>query len=179
MSSLIPHMPTPPTQLEFGEYNVLDAPAHEMTRALLDYWTSKLDGQLMPQKNTIDPLEIPTLLPHIGLIDVDRSIGIRFKIRLYGTEVVDVAGEERTGKFIEDFGKDLPEDTRTLLVQRWVEGCTTTYEQQKPYFAIGRRVDPIRSFHIVHTAALPLTANGTEVNQILGLMVTETDAGSR
>jgi len=175
MSTLIPHKPTPPTQLQFGEYNVVDAPAHALPRALLDYWTSKLDGQLMPKKSMIDPLEIPTLLPHIGIVDVDHSTGIRFKIRLYGTDVVDVAGEERTGKFIEDFGEDLPEDTRKLLVQRWVNGCTATYEQKKPFFAIGRRADPQRSFHIVHTAALPLTTNGTEVDQILGLMVTETD----
>jgi hypothetical protein len=174
MSSSVPHSPTPPTQLRFGEFRIVDAPAHKMTKALLSYWASKRAGNVMPRRSAIDPLDIPELLPHIGLVDVDRSDGLRFKIRLYGTGAVDVAGEERTGKFIEDFGEDLPEASRQIVVERWISSCTATCEQKAPFFSIGRRADPLRNFHVVHTAALPLTNNGSDVDQILGLMVTET-----
>lgn len=160
--------------LKFNAYHEVDTPTNDIMRALLNYWTSKLDGQLMPQKRAIDPLDIPTVLPHVGLLDVDRSSGLRFKIRFFGTEIVHAAGEERTGMFIEDFGEGLPEETRKLVIQHWISACTKTCEQQKPYFAVGRRTDPIRSLHLLHTAALPLTTNGTEVDQILGLIMTET-----
>jgi len=162
-------------ELKFSAYHEGDTPTHDMTQALLNYWTSKLDGQLMPQKSAFDPIEIPSLLPHIGLLDVDRSAGLRFRIRFYGTEIVYAAGEERTGKYIEDFGEGLPEETRKLVIGHWISACTATCEQQRPYFAVGRRTDPIRSFHLLHIAALPLTTNGTEVDQILGLITTEAD----
>lgn len=60
-------------------------------RELLEYWRSKRGSRLMPARADIDPIEIPTLLPIIGLVDVLDG-GARFRFRLLGTEVVDAAG---------------------------------------------------------------------------------------
>ena len=45
----------------------------EIVRAAVDYWQVKrLNGRL-PDRNSLDPVDIPRLLPHIMLKDVRRD----------------------------------------------------------------------------------------------------------
>lgn len=69
-------------------------------RELLEYWRSKRASRPMPARTDIDPVDIPSLLPIIGLVDVLDG-GTRFRFRLLGTEVVDAAGYNPTGRYLD------------------------------------------------------------------------------
>ncbi len=82
---------------EAGEAAIADA----RLRALLSYWRAKRGDRAMPARADLDPLEIPTLLPIVGLVDVLDG-GARFRYRLVGTEMVEVAGHDPTGRFLDE-----------------------------------------------------------------------------
>jgi hypothetical protein len=66
-------------------------------RELFDYWLQSAGARRMPARSDLDPLRVPRLLPHIGLIDVRDGVdGATF--RLAGTRLHDVYGQEITGK---------------------------------------------------------------------------------
>lgn len=175
MNRSLPNVSVQLHDLSLKNFQILDAPTHPKTRALFDYWSSIRHGNALPKKTDINPIRIPKLLPNLGLIEVDQSHGLRFRIKLYGTGAVEVAREERTGKLLEDIAQNLPAETRATIIDRWQQACLRAYETRHPHFTVGRRKDPERSFHIVHTAVLPLSADGNQVDHILGLMVTEND----
>ena len=67
-------------------------------RGLADYF--------LAQKNasTVDPTEIdPQLLPHIFIIDVERDINVRLRIRLVGTALDSMFKQPLVGHLLEEF----------------------------------------------------------------------------
>ncbi|WP_428246084.1 PAS domain-containing protein [Ferrovibrio sp.] len=66
-------------------------------RALYDYWRGKRQGRPFPARAEIEPLEIPRLLEHIGLIDVTGD-GEDYHYRLVGTGIARAFGEDPTGR---------------------------------------------------------------------------------
>ncbi|PCJ69716.1 MAG: hypothetical protein COA62_09385 [Rhodobiaceae bacterium] len=155
------------------ELQLLDTPTHLKSEELFNYWSTKLNGKTMPSRRDIDPIEIPTLLPDILLIDVDRTDKLRFKIRLAGTGVVHFIGKEPTGKYFEELSAILPEGVGATLFDRWTRICAHVCEHHKPTFVSIRHADPARNHHIAHAAALPLTNEGTDVDQIFAVITTE------
>jgi hypothetical protein len=66
-------------------------------RELFDYWLLSAGVRRMPARSDLDPLKVPRLLPHIGLIDVRDGVdGAAF--RLAGTRLHEIYGQEITGK---------------------------------------------------------------------------------
>jgi len=161
-------------RLPAGEWQILNKPTHEKTETLFNYWQSKLGNTLMPRRSAIDPIQIPQLMPMTAILEVEHAERVRFKVRLYGTAAVEVAGEERTGRYIDEFGQGLSEAARKEVVARWQKGCMAAYDSCAPIFSHGLRSDPQKSHHLIHTAALPLTIDGKTVSHILGAMTAET-----
>jgi hypothetical protein len=73
----------------------------ERLRALFDYWQGKRGDREMPARGDIDPVEIPSLLPIVGLVDVLDG-GARFRYRLMGTELAQMDGHDPTGRFLDE-----------------------------------------------------------------------------
>src|SRR5215831_14853199 len=71
---------------------------------LADYLARKAPPGKLPGRQHIDPVEIPDLLPFLMMIDVlPRESGRpRYRMRLIGTQVVELHGQEFTGQFVED-----------------------------------------------------------------------------
>jgi hypothetical protein len=63
---------------------------------LLARWARKRGGWTLPARRDVDPTELPKLLPHMRLIDVDEG-GARFRCRLRGTEPATAVGHDDTG----------------------------------------------------------------------------------
>jgi hypothetical protein len=82
-------------------------------RELYAYWRSKVAGGRLPSRADIDPAEIPLLLPHLFLVDVERNPQ-RFRFRLIGTQICAWAGRDATGMYVDDpgFGRRTAELTR-------------------------------------------------------------------
>jgi hypothetical protein len=72
-------------------------------RAMFDYWLSKFSDGRLPALKDIDPIEIPRLLGHINLIDVEREDGrVRFRFRLWGTKITELYGRDCTGRYLDE-----------------------------------------------------------------------------
>jgi len=70
-------------------------------RDLFDYWLRSAGTRRMPARSDLDPLKVPQLLPHLGLIDVRNGLD-QASFRLAGTRLWDVYGQEITGKRVDD-----------------------------------------------------------------------------
>jgi hypothetical protein len=69
-----------------------------------DFWESMRGGRAMPARRDLDPLQMPRgFLPNIMLIDVLRDRP-RLRYRLIGSNIVTATGENRTGRFFDEFG---------------------------------------------------------------------------
>lgn len=65
---------------------------------LLEYWTSKRAGRIMPERPEIDPVELgPALLPHL-IITEFLEHGRRVRVRLCGTAAAARLGCDPTGR---------------------------------------------------------------------------------
>ncbi len=63
---------------------------------LISYWRSKFSEGQLPRKASIDPTEIPQLLPNLLLIDIARN-PYRFTYRLSGSKAEAIHGHTLTG----------------------------------------------------------------------------------
>ena len=73
----------------------------EEHRLLFDYW-EKIRGKFpMPSRADFDPVDIPRLLPHIGLADIVQP-GPRFRYRVVGTAMSARFSAPQDGQFVED-----------------------------------------------------------------------------
>ena len=73
--------------------------ADVVLRTLWKYWRDRRGDRLLPNRAEIDPVDIPTILPYLQLIEY---VSGRFRFRLTGTAVVESYGAELTGKFVDD-----------------------------------------------------------------------------
>lgn len=77
--------------------------------SLYAHWTAQRGARAMPDRRDIDPLDLPRpALPYLFLTDVVRSPdgNLRFRIRLAGTAMVELAGREPTGFFVDEVHPD-------------------------------------------------------------------------
>jgi hypothetical protein len=128
-------------------------------RALVEYWRAKRGERRMPARRDIDPIDIPTLLPHLALIDVLPGAP-RFRFRLVGTRITRSAGRDMTGRAADEeaYGEHL-------------DGVLTVYgssiERGGPTYGHNRAVYLQREEIILEWVNLPLSADGETVNMIL------------
>ena len=145
----------------------LEKPEHLKTKQLHGYWESKRSGQAVPDRQAIVPADIPHLLPNLWVCEaVDEARN--FKFRLFGTELVQVLGEERTGKLISDIG-DTPDTADPDQVrQAWLDILQLTFRTAKPFFMEIPLSASGRSYLIAHMVTLPLTDGERGLSRILG-----------
>lgn len=75
-------------------------PDRPVLRPLLSYWQDKRADRQLPARADIDPIDIPRLLPHIGLIDVEHDPR-RFHYRLVGSYMVTLFGVSYQGTYLD------------------------------------------------------------------------------
>lgn len=134
-------------------------PLTEMYR----YWRSKCRGKAMPSRVDIHPSEMKEFLPHTMLIDVipTGAPGVRFRLRLVGTHIVDGFGQEVTGKFIDEI--DVGGQTANLL-----EACRKSVEDKAPIFLSGimfQQTSGAKFFF--ERLGVPLSSDGQNVDMLL------------
>jgi hypothetical protein len=127
--------------------------------ALYAYWAGlRRDGRL-PSRADIRPSEIKSFLPMLSLTEVAGEN--RFRIRLAGTGLFGVYGTEITGR-------TLPEIYAGAAAEYWRRELVAIVGDQQPAIGVhslGWRGAPHLS---VLWMRLPLSANGADVDMILG-----------
>jgi hypothetical protein len=129
-------------------------------RALYGYWDGLRRGRLMPRRSDIDPIEIPTLLPHTFMYNVlpDGS----FTIRLTGEEIRRLSDRNAPGQ---PAGSTMTPRGAAMIVKI----LALVAEERRPKFRAGRAYwQPDRLYSRFEACFLPLSSDGESVNVILG-----------
>ena len=127
--------------------------------ALLDYWRRIGDGT-MPSRADFDPADIPELLGHLLLIDVERT-PVRFRARLCGTTIDRTFGRYYTGSYLDDlnsgyFERDILSDYTQVVLNK------------QPHFACRDVFGDAGRWIRYQRLLLPLSADGWVVDMLLG-----------
>lgn len=147
-----------------------DGPDHPGVAALTDYWLTKRGARPMPDRADIAPSEIVKLLPNLIICDV-LGDGEDFRTRIFGTALVLLVGEERTGKCLSEFGARASVPTRPEIVQfRWLDVTRRAYALKGPVFVNGTMSSSDRPYLALHAVSMPLTVGGTGIAQMIGGM---------
>jgi len=133
-------------------------------RDFFEYWRSKAPPGRLPGRQHLDPLDIPRLLPHIAMFDVVRNAGVpRFRFRLMGTGVVQLMGDDYTGRWVDEtMAPDVYANLHAAF-SRVCAGQPHYWERLLPY--------PKRDFVGHRRLALPLAGDGSTVDMIIGCYI--------
>lgn len=71
-----------------------------LLQRLYEYWNGKRAGRAFPGREEIDPLELRFMLGSIILLDIEPD-PLRFRYRLFGSEIVRRQGFDMTGKYLD------------------------------------------------------------------------------
>lgn len=123
------------------------------------YWQSKCDGERLPGRADIDPLDIPHLLPQIILLDVVREPW-NFRFRLIGTNIVHHLADDWTGKWMTEIGHMAPPSTIFSSCTQ-VASTGLPLQSETPY--VGPRQDYVGAEDII----LPLAKDGHTPDMLL------------
>lgn len=139
---------------------------HDDHRALYEYWRSKQQGDRLPARADVDPSDLRHLLPRLALVDVLREDdGLAFRYRLTGTEIVNRAGRDPTGKRFDDLYRGDYLETAEQTYRRVVEtGQPHTSDRVYPLV-------PGREYMSYDRLLLPLATDGVTVDMVMLLIV--------
>ena len=133
---------------------------HDKIRQIVGYWTAIHPLFGIPGRQHFDPLEIPSLLPNIRLLDVVGSLP-RFRVRLMGTQVREFMGEEQTGRWLDEVFPNLHGSVTHAELVKTVTIKKPRWRRGKPALAIDR------NFLDMERVYLPFARNGRNVDMIL------------
>jgi hypothetical protein len=128
-------------------------------RELFDYWLRSAGNRRMPARSDLNPLEVPKLLPSIGLIDVREGLDAA-AFRLAGTRLHEIYGQEITGKRTVDVFSGEKSDYWHRVHGRLLESCL-------PAHGVVRGPAEGRDHVVLFWLRLPLSENGGQVDRIL------------
>ncbi len=152
-----------------GPIGALD---NEILQAGLQMWNDLRGERRMPAPKDIDPLRIPRLaLPHVTLLDVERTPEIRFRWRLIGTHITMVLDRDMTGRYWDEIYED---DILETIEKAPLQAIATGQPVQSLETAF--LIDKV--FLHSQSISLPLSSDGAQVDRILSFVVFPTKSQS-
>lgn len=133
---------------------------HARIRQLVGYWVAIHPAVGLPGRQHFDPLEVPQLLPNIRLLDVIGKLP-RFRIRLMGTQLREIFGEEQTGRWLDEVFTNLHGSLTHSELMRVVLCKKPRWRRGKP------ALDIEKNFLDMERVYLPFARDGTNVDMIL------------
>ena len=128
-------------------------------RAAFEYWQGKCLAGAPPPSVTLDPLDVPRLLPHLILKDVRRDPW-DFRYRVVGTLVREHSRRDWTGKWMTELDGQGPESI-LFRVTRWVA------EESRPAIYRPPYVGPHKEYKHCEAALMPWVDGDGQVDRVL------------
>jgi hypothetical protein len=125
------------------------------------YWRSKIKNGLLPARGDIDPVEIPSLLRHIILWEVEHS-PLRFRGRLVGSHIVAMSGRDATGRYI-----DYIDDNGEIEAEYRAAAASgqPRYQERRAHW-------PNHDHKYYARLLLPLAKDGRSADMLFGAIIT-------
>lgn len=148
---------------------------HPRTFRLVEHWRGLASGRQMPYRSEFDPVEIPSLLPSVILVDRADN---EYRFRVAGTEVVDMFGYELTRKtFSQVYGGGARVGTGKLFPRTrdalgyWNTVFDRVFRTQQCLYGRDSLFWQGRDYRTFDWALLPLAANDGSVRETLAAVV--------
>ncbi len=77
-----------------------EAMRSRVNRRLRDHWLTLAPESRLPEWSSFDPAPVKAILPHLIVVDVGDGGG-RFRFRVIGTFVTQLAGRDSTGRWLD------------------------------------------------------------------------------
>jgi hypothetical protein len=132
-------------------------------RSFYDYWNGKRGDRIMPARAELDPVDIPSLLEHIFLIDVNRDPPA-LRYRVFGTAITNLFHRDLTG--LEVGAGSQPEHLPGILAR-----YARILSERTPFFHRDRMRETANDFTPVERLILPLSEDGVAVDKLIGMTV--------
>jgi len=132
-------------------------------RWFYEYWRDKSGASSIPARSDIELLDLTKILSNIWLIDIYDQETLRFKVRLFGTDIVEMSGLDRTGEFMDE-GQPGYSDTKGGINMKHV----ATKAEAVWYCGVPTIVTPKKAGQVEY-AIFPLSDDGEIVNKLIGL----------
>lgn len=125
----------------------------------------------VPFRSTFDPMEIPSLLPNLVLWDIEYQDAhwSRLKYRLVGDKVTRFLGTNPTGNYMDEVYEPYFYDALRLIYDELIQTGLPQYLRSR-----GPVED--RKYITFNRVAVPMTASGTRIDQMLGCFEFKIDA---
>ena len=137
--------------------------ADDRMSSLLEYWRSMRDGDALPPRGRMDPMDMRDKLANVFILDVD---GDKYRFRLVG----EALNERYDGRLK---GKTINEVLRGEVLDETLEEHGICARDRAPVFT--RNTEQTRSvledFQVYQRLLLPLADDGRAVDAIFGCML--------
>lgn len=137
---------------------------HPKVRLLAEYWQAIHPATGLPGRQHFDPCDIPSILRHLFLIDIDAPHS-RFTWRLMGTALVSIFGRDHTGLPLEGAYRA---GTRAHSYQAL---CTVVTTKQPQWRRAPAAFAEDRDYLTMERVVFPLARDGTTVDMALGMIL--------
>lgn len=132
--------------------------------ALHGYWRKIHPPAGLPGRQHFDPLDLPSLLPWLILMDVTRD-PFRLRYRVIGTMHVESLGFNPTGRWLDEAHADFAETTAAREFTVVAERGEHTYYRGPLTFV------STKEFLEIERLTLPLARDGNTVDMLLCIVV--------
>lgn len=137
----------------------------ETARLALAYWQDLRGERTMPALGDLDVLEMPrTILPNVGLIDIEYGPQPRYRWRLIGTAITATLGRDMTGRYWDEvYAED--------ILQMFAGPANQVQEHHIPVRFTGRAHVPGKEIYDTEHLYMPLSDGGGRVARIFMVTV--------
>lgn len=135
-------------------------------REFAEYWMSIHPGDRLPSRADFDPIDIPSLLPHLVLVDVTPD-PIRFMVRLQGTDVTRAMRRELRGRYLDEAFPNFEQSFPHLDRVHVVKTALPLHRIGAPSIQFALDYAPIERLH------LPLSSDGVTVDKVISIFLYE------
>tara|TARA_Y100000588_G_C13720347_1_gene696966 strand:+ start:144 stop:656 length:513 start_codon:yes stop_codon:yes gene_type:complete len=140
--------------------NEVPTDCHPSIARFVEYWGSLRQGDLLPRRGDLDPIEIPELLPSIRLLDIEGDPA-RFRVRLTGDKVRAHFGTGNVGGYLDEILVDF--ENRESYAN-----CMTAIAERRPVWHRGVcDLNPDKEFVPLERVMAPLATDGETVDGII------------
>lgn len=154
-----------------------EIPEQPEIQELKDYWYALSQANIsegdpdpkvpaLPPRSAINPSHLKKYLPDITIMELTEKND--FHIRLFGTNLANWMGPDRTGRTLTNIATDIETTLNVSKAQlRWLDLMNRVMAEKKPLVWTGPRFDITKKHHQIRAISLPLTQTTGDVEQIL------------